>query len=455
MEILEDSQALPAYFYIVMDSSDYTLESAFQTHTADVAAYAGLEFSKAPVLDIPSLGRDFRLSDDESSSETYSGVDSDTDRRLRELEEESYDDTSAPKIGIEYQCSVQRALEDPKFFETPSQEEANAGELIWSPEKLSRRIIDLFLAQTQCAVEDDIDEFFLPSRNPETSSFVDMTQVTDTSARKRPSLITQEQALNELHFCNYDVETAKSNLLSRNEAWSAKKRDFEPWLEADVQKFETGMRFHHKRFPKILKDDMGGGNKALRDVMQYYYTWKKLPRFAPWKKRRMTSRSLATFEADRPITSPSPAPIYDPQTNAPVKFDEFFEFRQFMGLRSRPRIDYSSSSSGTHIWRTATGGYKRKQRQEESTDSDEEGKEYPPMEVFDISIYADIDLDMVRHAKRARREPVQFDDAKLLSELAEQEKADLIRLGVGDDSSLPPFDPMDADSNSMFSNEKL
>jgi len=127
-----------------------------------------------------------------------------------------------------------------------------------------------------------------------------------------------------------------------------------------------------------------------------------------------------------------------------MKFDEFFEFRQFMGLRSRPRIDYSSSSSGTHIWRTTTGGYKRKQRQEESSDTDDEGREFPPMEVFDVSIYADIDLDMVRHAKRARHEPVDFDDAKLLAELELQERADLNRL-IGDVDDANAFSGLGGD----------
>jgi hypothetical protein len=448
--VMEDFQGDSGYFYIVMDSNDFNMESSFVEHVSSVNTYAALEFSKAPIVDLPYLGRDFRLSDDESSSDTYSGVDSETDRRLRELEEESYDDANAPKIGIEYQCSVQRAFEDPKFYQTPEQEEANAGELVWRPDRLSSRVLDLFLAQTQCAIEDDMDDFFAPSRNPDTSSVVDMTSVDGQTTRQRPKLITQEQVYRVLHDCNYDTEAAKAKLQSRNEAWSAKKREFEPWNEADVLKFEAGMRFHHKRFPKILKDDMVGVNKSLQDVMSYYYTWKKLPRYGPWKKRRMTSRSLA-FDSERPAPAPSPAPVYDPQTNAPVKFDEFFEFRQFMGLRSRPRIDYSSSSSGTHIWRTATGGYKRKQRQEESTDSEEEGKEFPPLEVFDVSVYADIDLDMVRHVKRARREPVDFDDSKLLAELAAQEKADLLRLGVGDDDSLPNFDPMDTDQNPSYS----
>jgi len=159
--------------------------------------------------------------------------------------------------------------------------------LIWSPERLAPRAVDQYLALTQCEVEDDVDDFFAPSRNPDTSSIVDMANVnTDNGGRKKPTLITQEEAYHVLHQCNYDVEKARETLRQRNAVWSAKKREFDPWPEHEVQKFETGMRFHHKRFRKILKEDMIGINKTLGNVMQYYYTWKKLPRYAPWKKRR-------------------------------------------------------------------------------------------------------------------------------------------------------------------------
>jgi len=444
---MEDPQLENAFFYFVLDAPDAVLEPLYEQHIRSVTAYQAVEAGKFPIVELPSLGADFRLSDDESSSDTYSGVDSDTDRRLRDIEESSYDDANAPKIGIEYQCSIQRALEDPKFYQTAEQEDANGGELLWNPDRLSTRNVDHYLAQTQCELEDDADAFFAPSRNPETSTVVDMTSLAVNGAgRSRPTLITQEEAFYVLHEANYDVEVAKATLKHKNLAWSSKKRDFEPWSESDVQKFETGMRFHHKRFRKILQEDMIGVNKNPQEVMQYYYTWKKLPRYAPWKKRRMTTRSVGD---DRPAPTPTPAPIYDPQTNAPVKFDEFFEFRQFMGLRSRPRIDYSSSSSGTHIWRTATGGYKRKQRQEESTDSEEDGKDFPPLEVFDISVYADIDLDLVRHAKRARLEPVDYDDSKLLRELEVQERAELTRLGVDDGPSN--FDAMENEEPAGFS----
>jgi hypothetical protein len=356
-----------------------------------------------------------------------------------ELEESSYDEANAPKIGSDFQADIEHALFD--FKETDAEVQAKGGELLWSPQRLNQRQVDQYLAETQCKLEDDIDDFFSPSRNPDTGSVVDVTAAApaeiavENGNAKKLLLITQEEALRVLHNSDYDIEKAKATLVARNQVWSAKKREFEPWNEIDVQKFEAGMRFHHKRFRKMLLEEMVGVKKTLKEVMQYYYTWKKLPRYAPWKKRRMTLRSL-----DSERTSAAPITI-DPQTNAPVKFDEFFEFRHFLGLRSRPRIDYSSSSSGTHIWRTTTGGYKRKQK-EESTDTDDE-KEYPPLEVFDISVWADIDLDLMRAAKRARTENASdVSDAALMLEISRQE----MNPSDGDVSNAPSDAP-NADAN--------
>lgn len=114
--------------------------------------------------------------------------------------------------------------------------------------------------------------------------------------------------------------------------------------------------------------------------------------------------------------------LSDSQQIAPTKEDEFFEFRQFMGLRSRPRIDYLQSGSGQHIWRSASGGYKRKQRAKDVSSDTEDDKEFPPLEVFEISVNGDVDLDFVRAAKRARRETIDYNDASLLLELQAQEE---------------------------------
>jgi len=155
--------------------------------------------------------------------------------------------------------------------------------------------------------------------------------------------------------------------------------------------------------------------------------------------RRQVRVEARRLVAERAAAAAQPPQAYDPQTNAPVKFDEFFELRQFLGLRSRPRVDYSSSSSGQHIWRTTTGGYKRKQR-EESSDTDDE-KNDPPLEVLDVSIFGDIDLERVRATKRARHESADEDDELLLADLAAQEHAPPpVWNGDGDDDPVEDKD---------------
>lgn len=114
-----------------------------------------------------------------------------------------------------------------------------------------------------------------------------------------------------------------------------------------------------------------------------------------------------------------------------------------MGLRSRPRIDYLQSGSGQHIWRSASGGYKRKQRAKDESSDTEDDKEFPPLEVFNISINGDVDLDFVRATKRARREPIDYDDAKLLLEVEAQEEE--VRKTLRGDGKGEGEDAMDVD----------
>lgn len=171
------------------------------------------------------------------------------------------------------------------MYESESQVLEKEGELVWDPSKLHADEIDRYLAMTQCKVEDDVDDFYSPARNPETTSLLDVNSL-NNEAERSVKLITQEAALSILHRHKYNVKSAMKEMSEAKLAWSAKKRDFEPWAEEDVGKFEAGMRVYHKRFRKILRNHMPGTNKNLKQIMQFYYTWKKMPRYHPWKKRR-------------------------------------------------------------------------------------------------------------------------------------------------------------------------
>lgn len=122
----------------------------------------------------------------------------------------------------------------------------------------------------------------------------------DADLTQLPKLQTQERALAVFKECGYNVEEALAAMKSLG-PWSAKKRVFgtafeeldrsllihsEPWDEEDIKAFEAGMRLQPKRFRYVLHEHLGGRNKTLLQVMQFYYVWKKLPRYALWKKRR-------------------------------------------------------------------------------------------------------------------------------------------------------------------------
>lgn len=62
----------------------------------------------------------------------------------------------------------------------------------------------------------------------------------------------------------------------------------EPWSDEDIEAFEAGMRLQPKRFRYVLFDHLSGRNKTLAQVMQFYYTWKKLPRYSAWKRKSTT-----------------------------------------------------------------------------------------------------------------------------------------------------------------------
>lgn len=284
-----------------------------------------------------------------------------------------------------------------------------------------------------------MDEFFQPWRNREwdaSGQLVPSAEAVDVDPTK-PLLCTQEHALLLLHRAGYDAERAKAELGARNLVWSAKRRDIEPWTDHDVFKFESNMRLS-KPFHDLPQHVPG---KTVKDIMHFYYTWKKTPRYANWRKRRSTGL---------PIREQAPV-VYDAPSGAPLKEDEFAALRQFMGLRSRPRVDYSQSSSGHHIWRSTTSGFKRKQRQDdESSDTDDE-KSRPALTVYEVRVEADINLEALRMAKRRRVNedgsytmdstlPLPSDDALIME--VEQHERDVLTRGPLDPFAEEPNPPV-------------
>jgi len=370
-----------------------------------------------------------------ADSSSMDSIDSETEARLQELEEPPYDHNNAPKIGFSFQADFDR-LHELAAADTPELERAKGGELVWSPEPLGEREVDRYLAETQCNEGDDIDEFFQPWRNREFDANGVPTVVDDTPVDlNKPCLITQEKALLLLARAGYDTERAKEELKAGNSFWSAKKRDIEAWEDPELFKFELNMRLS-KPFRELPSRLPG---KSLKEVLHFYYTWKKTPRFANWKKRRAAGMAIRELA---PV-------VYDAPSGAPLKEDEFAQLRQFMGLRSRPRVDYSQSSTGHHIWRSTTSGFKRKMRGDDSSSDTEDDKLKPPLQAYEIRVDADVSLEQLRIAKRRRVRddgtyvidatlPMQSDE-ELLADLSQQELLARSR-------SLSSYEPDDDDA---------
>eukprot|EP01128_Nolandella_sp_AFSM9_P006127 TRINITY_DN3086_c0_g1_i1.p1 TRINITY_DN3086_c0_g1~~TRINITY_DN3086_c0_g1_i1.p1 ORF type:complete len:557 (-),score=140.14 TRINITY_DN3086_c0_g1_i1:164-1666(-) len=347
------------------------LESAFLNMRDETSSFV----SDSLFVGLPPLDSSIP---DEIHESTFSEVSADdsTDEALyllRELEDWPYDHANAPKIGPQYQCDLQHAFED--FEDT--EEDMFPGELIWDPSKTTIEKTDLYLAETQCELQHDVDVFYATP---------------DADLSKLPNLVTLTKAMEVFHECDYDVAEATKKMKEIG-VWSAKKRVFEPWNEEDVEAFEAGMRVQPKRFRYVLHEHLGGRGKTLLQVMQYYYVWKKLPRYSQWKRKRVKSYN-------RESGGPK---LYDWQRTAPTKEGEHnFDYRHILGLRSRPRVDYSQSAQANRVRRTTVQSpsivSESKRTYGEMMYDSAEG----PAQLFDIEISGDIDIDLLRAVKKAR-----------------------------------------------------
>lgn len=56
------------------------------------------------------------------------------------------------------------------------------------------------------------------------------------------------------------------------------------WNKADVTDFEVGLNNHNKSFRDVLQYEMGCSEKTLKEVIEFYYVWKKTERYSNWDK---------------------------------------------------------------------------------------------------------------------------------------------------------------------------
>eukprot|EP01124_Arcella_intermedia_P024128 TRINITY_DN3995_c0_g2_i2.p1 TRINITY_DN3995_c0_g2~~TRINITY_DN3995_c0_g2_i2.p1 ORF type:complete len:417 (+),score=93.38 TRINITY_DN3995_c0_g2_i2:18-1268(+) len=303
-------------------------------------------------------------------------------------DEWSYDERYTPKLGPLHQADLAR-IGDKNEYDL-----AGAGEQVWDPSVHSQGLIAKYLAKTEAPPEMNVDEFTLDPEDEEKCRKQEMRG----ELENRIKLCTQEEALAILRQHGYNLMEALIHMKTRRLRWGTKKRNEPKWYKHDVDSFEKGMRNHLKEFNLIKKHEMAKSPKTLTDIIRYFYLWKKLPRYTQWANRKKQPN------------------IYSTQS-APLKLDEPSRSTANPRLRNRPRVDYSQSSNGSHLWSNFTEGGAVDvvpfvpapvvgSEEVVVFDEMEERKRKRPADDefnvggFEISVYAGIDYQKLREMRR-------------------------------------------------------
>jgi hypothetical protein len=267
--------------------------------------------------------------------------DDDTDS-VTEFDQEESSFVNSESSGEEYkliressdgQISLSAVLPNVKNYEEMSDDE-RAGDLVWDPSVCENSSITEFLK----TANSDIDRNSTSNDDPACS--VDL-------------------AMSVLLQCHFNVTEATSEL--------KKKRSLTKWSESDIDDFEKGMRNHYKDFNKIKQNELVHSNKTTADILQYYYIWKKLPRYSVWQEQKTQEEELRSQKLSRPIV---PSAVFPSQE----------ETRSF----SSNVIEDNSEDQMLH-----RSNLKRKH------------SEITPV-VYDISVQGGLDYDKLRRIKRLR-----------------------------------------------------
>eukprot|EP01125_Pyxidicula_operculata_P020466 TRINITY_DN7568_c0_g1_i1.p1 TRINITY_DN7568_c0_g1~~TRINITY_DN7568_c0_g1_i1.p1 ORF type:complete len:593 (+),score=114.92 TRINITY_DN7568_c0_g1_i1:1-1779(+) len=362
----------------------------------------------------------------------------------RRDDDTSTDERVEVKIGSQHQVDLARALhaEDLEFNHSD-----RGGRLVWDPSTLEESQVVEFLEKTRMPIEFDSDDFTKDIRDAEEGYFIlksnTESESMDPTAQNRhtiaeiteksneliinideTSLIpcTQEDVLGLLRKNDYDVKKTIKTLRDSTMMWSGKHRGLVKWTKAEVDNFERGMKNYHdnsNRFQLIKRNELSKSSKSRADIVHFYYIWKKLPRYIVWQmKRKLSSSALSSYNTySIPLKNEEQSHRLDPR------------------LRSRPRIDYSQSSSGSHLWHDTTTAPTQVEVPEVHTEITIKKRKHSELETggarekantlnaFNIEIFVDIDFDQVREIKRRRCAVL---DPKLVDEIDKMEDSMLI-----------------------------
>lgn len=94
-------------------------------------------------------------------------------------------------------------------------------------------------------------------------------------------ILSKEQMLKVLYEANFNEDIIKEFFNERGiKGWNERHHTCALWDLNDVQRFETAMTIHYKKFHKI-QDLLP--NKTVKDIIEFYYFWKQMPRYKEWK----------------------------------------------------------------------------------------------------------------------------------------------------------------------------
>lgn len=207
-------------------------------------------------------------------------------------------------------------------LETTEVETAKIGELIWSPDKKpSKEALEKFLLNTRVSPRLEQDTFALMLCEVgvfNDSKFEAYFQDTKALSHFYNSTCTIEEAFEILSNSDYDVEVAEAKMKEKNLRWSLRKRPLsmstssspfstvEIWNKNDITDFEIGLNNHNKSFRNIHLYEMGCSEKNLKEIIEFYYVWKKTARYSNWDKASSPGRKGTISDSHPEILSLMP-----------------------------------------------------------------------------------------------------------------------------------------------------
>lgn len=107
-------------------------------------------------------------------------------------------------------------------------------------------------------------------------------------------IISKQEMLQIIYDSNFDEEAIRKVLEERNvKGWNERYHMCPLWDLNDVQRFEMAMDLYYKKFHKIGELLP---NKTVKEIIEFYYFWKQMPRYKEWmslykKNNEQTVRS--------------------------------------------------------------------------------------------------------------------------------------------------------------------